>query len=177
MGSNSLAETIAEHLLADFKGEPCLPSERKLTEYYNCNRMTIRRALQLLTERGLLSNSSRKRFFSEEVKNRSANAGKKQPVVMVLSFEKELLDHTRTYMLGGIAHEAARCGLKLVFRELTEAMLEKMTSCEDIDDLLGRRYRAFFESSSAFLRQASICFCVIPEYLATVSLMISATSE
>ena len=134
MGSNSLAETIAEHLLGDFREEPYLPSERKLTEYYNCNRMTIRRALQILTERGLLSNSSRKRFFSEEVKNGSAHAGKKQSVVMVLSFEKELLDHTRTYMLGGITHEAARCGLKLMFRELTEAMLEKMTSCEDIDD-------------------------------------------
>ncbi|MBQ6597712.1 MAG: GntR family transcriptional regulator, partial [Lentisphaeria bacterium] len=45
MGSNSLAETIAEHLLRDFRDEPYLPSERKLTEYYNCNRMTIRRAL------------------------------------------------------------------------------------------------------------------------------------
>ena len=134
MGSSSLAETIAEHLLADFRNEPYLPSERKLTEYYNCNRMTIRRALQILTERGLLSNSSRKRFFSEEVKNSSDKAGKKQSVIMVLSFEKELLDHTRTYMLGGIAHEAARRGLKLMFRELTEPMLEKMTSCADIDD-------------------------------------------
>lgn len=134
MGNNTLTESIAEHLLVDFRDEQYLPSERNLAEHFHCNRMTVRRALQLLTDRGLVSTAGRKHFLSDRVRERSENTDGGHSVIMVLSFEKELLDHTRTYMLGGIVHEAARCGLKFMFRELNETMLEKMTSCADIDD-------------------------------------------
>ncbi len=134
MSNKSLAESIADRLIIDFKQDAALPSERSLAEYYNCNRMTIRRALQILTEQGLITNSRRKHFISDSAAINSDAAGKKQSVIMVLSFEKELLDHTRTYMLGGIIHEAAQCGLQVVFKELTEAMLEKINSCDDIDE-------------------------------------------
>ena len=134
MSNKSLAESIADRLVIDFKQDAALPSERGLSEYYNCNRMTVRRALQILTERGQITTSRRKHFISDSAKINFDVAAKKQPVVMVLSFEKELLDHTRTYMLGGIIHEAAQCGLQVVFKELTEAMLEKINSCADIDE-------------------------------------------
>lgn len=134
MGNDSLADSIAERLLVDFRNEPYLPSERNLSEYFNCNRMTVRRALEILTARNLLSTSNRKHILSDKIKNSTVAPRIKERVIMVLSFEKELLDHTRTYMLGGIIHEAARCGLKLVFRELNEDMLQKITSYREIDD-------------------------------------------
>ena len=134
MGNYSLTESIAEHLLGDFRNEPCLPSERNLAEHFHCNRLTVRRALQLLAGRGLVSTAGRKHYFSDTVKEDTVQRSEKPSIVMVLSFEKELLDHTRTYMLGGIVHEAARCGIKLIYRELNEAMLEKITSYAEIDD-------------------------------------------
>ena len=150
MGNNSLADSIAERLLQNFKNETALPSERNLAEYFNCNRLTVRRALRILTERGLLTTSSRKHFLSAGAAGRAGEERNKQSVIMVLSFEKELLDHTRTYMLGGIIHEAARCGLKVVFRELSETMLEKMKSCADIDD--GFDVAAYLVTGQAPLR-------------------------
>lgn len=131
----SLAESIAERVPRDFGAEPALPSERKLAEFYNCNRLTLRRALQVLADRGMLASSRRGHRLTEKAQNETAgSAPRSDGVIMVLCFEPKLLDHTHTYMIGGIFHAARLCGRKIVVRELTAEMVKNMRSCAEIDD-------------------------------------------
>jgi DNA-binding LacI/PurR family transcriptional regulator len=137
MSTVFLADSIAGRLLADFGASEALPSERKLSEYYNCNRMTVRRAIKMLNEKGLVVSSRRGHMLAGSPQETPAAAAGVDPdrpaAVMVLSIENYMLDHTHTFLLGGIFHACAQLGLNVIFRELGESEIAAMKSFRDID--------------------------------------------
>jgi len=124
----TLAEEIGKRILRDFSAGKALPSERELSERYQCNRLTLRRALKELNKAGLLTSVSRGGHFI--VDGALENIAKNDPLmekkaaahILVLCNQSSSKDITRNYVISGLIHHASRYNINITFKEMSDDM-------------------------------------------------------
>ena len=121
MGRPSLSGKLSEQILTEYGPSGLLPSERELAMRYGCSRLTLRKALHLLHDSGLVASAPRNcHFFTETGKETLFQSQRFMPNIMLFSMEERLRDPAHTYMIGGAIHQARLNHVNLVVRELAD---------------------------------------------------------
>lgn len=121
MGRPSLCGKLSAQILTEYGPSGLLPSERELAARYGCSRLTLRKALHLLHDSGLVASAPRNgHFFTDAGRGNILQTQRATPTLMLFSMEERLRDPAHTYMIGGAVHQARLSHVNLVLRELAD---------------------------------------------------------
>lgn len=123
-----LAEKISRNILTDFSRTESLPGERALAEHYGCNRLTVRKALKLLGNSGMVASQPRSGHYLTELALRPAPPT--MPGIVLFSMEERLRDPAHNYMIGGATHQARLSNVNLVVKELGDCAFTPLPALE-----------------------------------------------
>lgn len=134
MGRPSLSGKLSEQILTEYGPSGLLPSERELAMRYGCSRLTLRKALHLLHDSGLVASAPRNgHFFTEVGREAVLQTRRTMPTLILFSMEERLRDPAHTYMIGGAIHQARLNHVNLVVRELADGENNFNTLCGNVE--------------------------------------------
>ncbi|WP_176014163.1 substrate-binding domain-containing protein [Victivallis sp. Marseille-Q1083] len=129
-----LFERIAEQIAEDCYGLTVVPSERELAARYDCNRLTVRKALRKLCRHAVLEALPRGGYQFPVKREVPVPECPRPTTVLLLSFADRFNDPAHTYMIGGAVHQARLAGVELMVRELDPLHYEEQV-CSLLDSL------------------------------------------